>query len=635
MKKPGDLLSGRYRIVKTLGRGGMGTVYLAAIEALDDKPVAVKELALTQKEEHHDEAVEQFRKEASLLAHLNHPNLVPVTDFFVEDHAAYLVMSFIQGQDLSRRLRQQPDRSLPVDEVVKIFKDLCEVLNYLHKQNPPVLFRDLKPSNIMVDESEALKLIDFGIARRRSEGEATEAFLKGVGTAGFAALEQHSETTSTDQRTDIYALGATLYNLLTGQVPPDAVSRSAGYTNLVPVSEVRPEVPPELCRVVMKCLEIRPERRFQTVRQLQREFFEPLPNLDGPTENLSEDKQILQEDAPATLPTGARGQTESNSEIVDKTTKYVRPDPPEQQVQPSPKKQKQDNIVLLALTLFLTVVFFAALTHFSKDEALDPELLDLRREASTPHTTLDIQTDPSGIQAAAFAGLTFLKSSGLEIELPDKSRLDSYFGSDDESPKDLINALTDYFLSQGFKKPTFDIEGWTQRKQFPEQTPYPTESLLEEALDNPTAVWLQVGFYEKSSGGKLKRVTSRWMTVVGYREDQLYVSDTIPMDSRRPLPLSLRLERLSGKETLEGDVSGLPISGKRQIELVGDMNKPEAIEVALADCLVVLWLEDLERNPNDTKLRTGETPVALPTTYPTVSPSAVPSPAESGAPLPF
>jgi serine/threonine protein kinase len=559
VKVPGDLLSDRYRIVKTLGQGGMGTVYLAAVEALDDKAVAVKELVLTSDHEHHDIAVELFRKEASLLAHLNHPNLVPVTDFFVDEGAAYLVMAFVEGEDLGRRLVHEPEHKLSVDEVLEIFEELCEVLIYLHRQNPPILFRDLKPSNIMYDKSNSLKLIDFGIARRRSEGETT-AFLKGVGTAGFAAIEQHSETSSTDQRTDIYALGATLYNLLTGQVPPDAVARSAGYTSILSVLDLRPEVGPELNRVIMKCLELRPERRYQTVRQLQREFFEPLPPLDGPTELLK--KPVL-------------GETKKQPEkpVADS----------------SPKTGSNGDFRTVLLTLLLAVSCFMGLTLLD-DDGPSAEVLDLRREISTPHSTLDPESDRYGLTAASFSGLTYLKSSGLDISLPQKADLESYFDIDDSGPDHLIAGVTDFLEDEGFKEAEFDVEGWNGRAEFPEQQHFPSEALLEDALDNPTAIWLQVGFY-KDEGEYLRRVSSRWMNVVGYLDDKLTLFDTRPTQSRA---LSLRVEEVSPSQTLVGDAPGLPVIGSRQVELLGDMSKPDGTERAIIDCMVVLWMDDVQ-----------------------------------------
>ncbi len=267
MTEPGQVLAGRYRIESVLGQGGMGAVYLATMEALGGKKVAIKEMelrGLSQREL--DAAVAQFRSEAKLLAHLEHPNLVAVTDFFVEADKHYLVMAYVPGETLQQRLRQR-GRPFSWAQIKEWAQPLGAVLTYLHTQDPPILFRDLKPSNVMVESSGRVKLIDFGIARTGQEGEKTSTFLRGTGTSGFSPIEQYGGGQSTDQRSDIYSLAATLYQLMTGKIPPDAVSRISQGAEVEPPSRVNPQLPKALDAIFLKALAISKGERQSTVEE--------------------------------------------------------------------------------------------------------------------------------------------------------------------------------------------------------------------------------------------------------------------------------------------------------------------------------------------------------------------------------
>ena len=272
MLEPGESLSGRYRIERVLGKGGMGAVYLGVMESLGGKKVAIKEMEFTG-EGHRtkDQALEQFRTEASFLAHLDHPNLVQVTDFFAEGDKHYLVMAYVQGQTLQQRI-EELQRPLDWAEMKPRVEALLDVLGYLHAQNPPIIFRDLKPSNVMIEASGQLKLIDFGIARTAQPGQETCTFLKGTGTSGFSPIEQYGMGESTDQRSDIYAFGATVYYLLTGKVPPDAVKRVSSGKALKPPSHWNPGIPAYLDGILARCLGVRQNDRYNTVGEIQREL---------------------------------------------------------------------------------------------------------------------------------------------------------------------------------------------------------------------------------------------------------------------------------------------------------------------------------------------------------------------------
>lgn len=270
MLEIGARLSGRYKIEKVLGQGGMGAVYLGLIESLGNKKVAIKEMEIQAKKEQ-SKAVHQFQKEATFLAHLDHPNLVKVTDFFTDQDKHYLVMDYIEGQSLQEKL-EQGQRPFHWAEVKPWVKPLTDVLGYLHSQEPAILFRDLKPANIMIDPRGRLKLIDFGIARTAQPGTETSTFLKGTGTNGFSPIEQYGMGESTDARSDIYSLGATLYYLMSGKIPPDAVNRVSKGEKLRAITEICPQLPSQLNKVLGKCMALRQAERYTTMEEVGREF---------------------------------------------------------------------------------------------------------------------------------------------------------------------------------------------------------------------------------------------------------------------------------------------------------------------------------------------------------------------------
>ena len=273
MLKPGTLLSDRYTIDSVLGQGGMGAVYLARMEALGDKKVAVKEMVLQGfSNDELTKAVEQFKREAAFLANLEHPNLVQVTDFFVEGEKHYLVMAYITGETLQQKLKRQ-GRPFTWAQIKPYAEPLVEVLHYLHTQDPPILFRDLKPANIMIEESGRLRLIDFGIARTAQAGDRTSTFLQGTGTSGFSPIEQYGSTQSTDQRSDIYSLGATLYYLMTGKLPPDAVARISQGKELIPASKINPSLPPGMDELLSKAMEVRQQGRHNSMMEFKQEMM--------------------------------------------------------------------------------------------------------------------------------------------------------------------------------------------------------------------------------------------------------------------------------------------------------------------------------------------------------------------------
>ena len=256
------MLSRRYVIASRVGRGGMGAVYQAADTRIPGKVWAIKEMsdaAITDPLEK-QQAQTNFRQEALMLARLDHPNLPTVTDHFTEEGKQYLVMDFIEGETLVERMNREGGGPLQVDEVVQWAEQLCNVLEYLHGQNPPLIFRDLKPGNVMVTPDGTVKLIDFGIARIFKPGKATDTAY--FGTAGYAPKEQYGKG-QTDARSDIYALGATLHHLLTGTDP----ANSPFYFG--DIQQLNKRVPAHVADCVMKALADDPAARWQSVAEMK------------------------------------------------------------------------------------------------------------------------------------------------------------------------------------------------------------------------------------------------------------------------------------------------------------------------------------------------------------------------------
>jgi serine/threonine-protein kinase len=237
----------------------MGAVYLATDLRLNSK-VAVKENLDAS-----PESQQQFATEASILAKLRHPNLPRVQDFFVADGRQYLVMDYIAGESLEE-IVQKRGPLMPA-EAVKWLTQVMEAVQYLHSQNPPIIHRDIKPANIKLGHDGRAYLVDFGIAKILRAGSRTQAGARAV-TPGYSPPEQYG-TAPTDQRSDIYALGATLYFAVTGRVPPEAIERVTGRTDkLIPPRSINPLIPANLEQVILKAMRINREERFSSVREM-------------------------------------------------------------------------------------------------------------------------------------------------------------------------------------------------------------------------------------------------------------------------------------------------------------------------------------------------------------------------------
>ncbi len=260
----GHILKERYCIVAEIGKGGMGTVYKAKDTLFNDHFVAVKELSqIGLNTQEVVEATAAFKREAQLLVGLNHPNLPKIQDYFADAGRWYLVMDFIDGETLEEYLAQKTGACLSIDEALDMGIQLCSVLDYLHTRQPPIIFRDLKPANVMRTPDGKLYLIDFGIARHFRPGQAKDTMA--LGSLGYAAPEQYGKAQTTP-RSDIYSLGAVLYELLTGTDPSQALFQ------LAPLRLHKRPFPDRLDALLMQMLEKDASKRPESVATVKKEL---------------------------------------------------------------------------------------------------------------------------------------------------------------------------------------------------------------------------------------------------------------------------------------------------------------------------------------------------------------------------
>jgi eukaryotic-like serine/threonine-protein kinase len=282
--KAGEVLRGRYKIRRIIGQGGMGSIYLADDLRLEGRQCALKEVE-------HDrslpmeimrEAREQFLREATVLARLDHPNLPKVSDYFSVGNRDYLVMDYVPGKDLRTLMldARHAGTFLSENDVLSWSSQLADALVYLHNQEPSILHRDIKPSNLKLTPSGLVKLVDFGLVKLLAPGEVTITVLQGQGTALYTPLEQYGgDSGHTDIRSDIYAFGATLYHLLTNQPPADARDRFLDPDRLIPPRQVNPGISPRSEKAILWAMALHPDDRPQTVELFRESLlgsFQPI-----------------------------------------------------------------------------------------------------------------------------------------------------------------------------------------------------------------------------------------------------------------------------------------------------------------------------------------------------------------------
>jgi serine/threonine protein kinase len=272
---PGTRLKGRYVIERVVGQGGFAVVYAAADEEFEGSKVAVKQLQVPAgSPEDRAAMIEQFQREAQILRSLKHDHIPRVYGCFVEGGQQYLVMDLLEGKTLDHYVDLDNPSGTPrfVPPVLNVLDwsiQVCHALIYLHDRKPrPVIHKDIKPQNLMLT-ADGIMLLDFGIAKALDVRGRYNTVMEGVATPGYAAPEMYLAANPSDPSVDLYALGATMYALLTGRTPPESILRQvdlvAGRTDpLQPVSSVRADVPSYVEGAMQRLLEVRRDERFAT-----------------------------------------------------------------------------------------------------------------------------------------------------------------------------------------------------------------------------------------------------------------------------------------------------------------------------------------------------------------------------------
>lgn len=251
------VIDDKYEILKMIGQGGMSKVYLAMDRRLN-KQWAIKEVTKNDRDRNNVHVVQSAMAEANMLKRLDHPSLPRIVDIIEDSQKIYVVMDYVEGESLDKVLNLYGAQSQ--EQVIDWAKQLCGVLNYLHSSNPPIIYRDMKPANVVLQPSGNIKLLDFGIAREYKDQKIEDTV--SLGTKGYAAPEQFGGKGQTDVRTDIYCLGVTLYHLVTGRNPCEPPYE------LYPIRQWNPNLSGGFERIIQKCTQLNPVDRYQSCAEL-------------------------------------------------------------------------------------------------------------------------------------------------------------------------------------------------------------------------------------------------------------------------------------------------------------------------------------------------------------------------------
>lgn len=253
----GQVIDDKYEILTLVGQGGMSKVYLARDKRLN-KQWAVKEIEKRTKDRNNEIVIQSAIAEANLIKQLDHPAIVRIVDIIDNGNVIYIIEDYIEGQTLSEILEN--NGAQPQELVIEWAMQICEALEYLHTRKPAIIYRDMKPANVMLKPDGSIKIIDFGIAREYKDQSLADTV--SLGTKGYAAPEQFGGKGQTDARTDIYCLGVTLYHLLTGQNPCEPPYE------IYPIRHWNPQLSAGLEAVIQKCTQLNPDDRYQSCAEL-------------------------------------------------------------------------------------------------------------------------------------------------------------------------------------------------------------------------------------------------------------------------------------------------------------------------------------------------------------------------------
>lgn len=253
----GQTIDDKYEILKLIGEGGMSKVYLAMDKRLN-KQWAIKEIEKRARDTNNEIVIQSAIAEANLIKQLDHPAIVRIVDIIDNGDVIYIIEDYIEGETLSTILEN--NGAQPQELVIEWAMQICEALEYLHTRKPPIIYRDMKPANVMVKPDGNIKVIDFGIAREYKDQSLADTV--SLGTKGYAAPEQFGGRGQTDARTDIYCLGVTLYHLLTGQNPCEPPYE------IYPIRHWNPQLSAGLEAIIQKCTQLNPADRYQSCAEL-------------------------------------------------------------------------------------------------------------------------------------------------------------------------------------------------------------------------------------------------------------------------------------------------------------------------------------------------------------------------------
>jgi serine/threonine-protein kinase len=410
----GQIINNRYRIVKQLGQGGFGAVYRAWDLNLN-KGVALKENLDTS-----EEARRQFAREATVLANLSHPNLPRVTDHFsLPDQGQFLVMDYVDGEDLDTMVQRQGP--LDPDLALLWVNQVAEALVYLHTQNPPVIHRDIKPANIRVRPDGQAILVDFGLVKFYDPKLRTTSGARAV-TPGYSPPEQYGQM-GTDIRADVYALAATLYTLVTGEIPPESITRVEREV-LTPAQELNTRLSPAVGRAIQVAMSLSPSRRFQTVADFRSALSQPASAPGGETRVVEPISGPPAETVIAPIsavPPPAAVSTPTGTQKVDLPPVWGPPQPPGQGIAQPPASATQGSaakkVILVALVGLILLLFMgfgggayifanrrAHATQTARARALASLQAEQTRIALEATHTLEAQATALASTATAAAG---------------------------------------------------------------------------------------------------------------------------------------------------------------------------------------------------------------------------------------
>jgi len=270
----GGTIGGRYNVIDKPAEGGMSVVWLVRDSRLE-KLWAIKEIKKNASDATHRVDVDLMRKEANIMKNLDHPNIVHVVDIIEESGALYVVMDYVPGKDLAKTMRENRAAlgtgvyAYPQADVIDWGIQLCDALGYLHSQNPPVIYRDMKPGNVMLQDDGSVKIIDFGIAREFKSNQSLDT--RPLGTRGYASPEAAEKVSQTDARSDVYSLGVTLFHLVTGHSPMEYITQP----NLPPIRQLDPSLSPALEASIIRATQWDPNARQQSMNELRYELENP------------------------------------------------------------------------------------------------------------------------------------------------------------------------------------------------------------------------------------------------------------------------------------------------------------------------------------------------------------------------